>query len=138
MNLDRIFAHIFYRPFSIENYNPQFIVNPLERPVELPDSLRISSTSLLPSTLTPPGTSVEDFKEYLSKRESFLREFIALDYKHCSDIGDSDKYESAKSSSLEISNKIDSLLCKRSSIWLLLGNILNMAWNHISSFLKNI
>ncbi len=32
VKLDRLFAHRFYRPLDVEQYDPRFIVNPCERP----------------------------------------------------------------------------------------------------------
>lgn len=35
VRLDRLFEHRFHRPFDVEHYEPTFIVNPCERPVDL-------------------------------------------------------------------------------------------------------
>jgi acyl transferase domain-containing protein len=41
---DKLFAFRFPRPFDVENYNPIFIVNPCERPVEPPTPVEPHST----------------------------------------------------------------------------------------------
>ena len=78
---DKLFAHRFHRPFDVDNYNPIFIVNPCERPVELPTPAEALSTSL-PARLLPSGVSEDELVNYLANRGEFLREMIALDFRH--------------------------------------------------------
>ncbi|MBI3798495.1 MAG: SDR family NAD(P)-dependent oxidoreductase, partial [Deltaproteobacteria bacterium] len=80
--LDRLFAHRFYRPFSLDNYNPIFIVNPCERPVKEPTIILQPGVGTLPAALLPAEVSQSGLAEYLAERGPFLRDFIALDYRH--------------------------------------------------------
>ena len=75
------FCRRFHRPFDVDNYNPIFIVNPCERLVELPTPAEALSTSL-PARLLPSGVSEEELVNYLANRGEFLREMIALDFRH--------------------------------------------------------
>jgi enediyne polyketide synthase len=36
VKMDRLFAHRFHRPFDPDHFHPQFIVNPCERPADVP------------------------------------------------------------------------------------------------------
>jgi enediyne polyketide synthase len=78
----RLFAYRFSRPFSLETYEPLFITNPCERLVEAPPGLPAQEANLVPGLLLPAATDPGDFAEYLAKRQVFLKEFIALDFKH--------------------------------------------------------
>ena len=77
---EKLFAHRFHRPFDVEDYNPIFITNPCERPVELKAAKPLSSS--LPSTLLPAGADPDQWREYLANRGDFLRDLIALDFRH--------------------------------------------------------
>jgi enediyne polyketide synthase len=78
---NKLFAHRFHLPFDVDNYNPIFIVNPCERPVELPGLAVLPSTSV-PARLLPSGVSEGELANYLANRGDFLRELIALDFRH--------------------------------------------------------
>jgi len=78
---ERLFAHRFHLPFDPEKYNPEFITNPCERPVESPDSLPHRQEKF-PSDLISPEISAPGFQEYLEERKEFIKELIALDFKH--------------------------------------------------------
>jgi len=78
---ERLFAHRFHLPFEPEKYDPEFIENPCERPVNSPDAAAGEQgnfiSGMISAEISGPG-----FQEYLKEREKFIKEFIALDFKH--------------------------------------------------------
>ena len=80
---DKIFADRFSKPIDIENYNPVFIVNPCERPVEIPDS--IDENLDMQSTKNVDGSSSEDAVsfaiDWIAKRTGFPKSSIAPEMK---------------------------------------------------------
>jgi enediyne polyketide synthase len=78
----QLFAHRFHRPFNVESYNPIFIVNPCERPLKAPETPVPAITVSLAAALLPENASRDDFADYLARRGAFLRELVALDFRH--------------------------------------------------------
>jgi enediyne polyketide synthase len=72
VRLDRLFAHRFYRPLDAEHYEPQFIVNPCERPV--PASAPVAEPA--PAAQEPAAAGLEPAAP--EDRESLLA--FALDW----------------------------------------------------------
>jgi enediyne polyketide synthase len=81
VRLENLFANRFHRPFEIDNYHPVFITNPCERPVELTTPVERLSSSL-PSALLPEGADPNQLSDYLANRGGYLRDLIALDFRH--------------------------------------------------------
>lgn len=75
--LDRLFAHRFSRLFPLDDYNPRFITNPGERPVDVSALPIQPAASVLPAALLPAEVSQSSLTEYLVQRGPFLRDFIA-------------------------------------------------------------
>jgi acyl transferase domain-containing protein len=78
---ENLFTHRFHRPFDVENYHPLFIVNPCERPVVLTTPVEPLS-SALPAELLPAGLNGRQLSDYLANRGDYLRDLIALDFRH--------------------------------------------------------
>ncbi|MGE5893380.1 MAG: acyltransferase domain-containing protein, partial [bacterium] len=78
---ERLFAHRYHRPFSLDSYHPQFIVNPCERPVPAIDG-RSTTSDIVPATLMPGEADGAALEHYLASRGQFLRDFITLDFRH--------------------------------------------------------
>ncbi|MBK9266453.1 MAG: SDR family NAD(P)-dependent oxidoreductase [Polyangiaceae bacterium] len=84
VRLEQLFNHRFYRPFDLEHYQPELIVNPCERPYETPevgDGTGIVLGDRF-SALRPADVDEQAFNDYLAVRGDYLRELIALDLKH--------------------------------------------------------
>jgi len=75
--LKYLFENRFFKPFSIDEYNPEFITNPCERELTEP----IPKVNLTGNYLTGDGFN----PQYLIERGDFLKELIAVDYKHWAD-----------------------------------------------------
>lgn len=80
--LNRLLVHRFVRPFPLNDYHPIFITNPCERPVEVAAVSFQPMARVLPNSLLPSDANSSDVAAYLAQRGSFLRDFIALDYRH--------------------------------------------------------
>ncbi|MBD3334399.1 MAG: acyltransferase domain-containing protein, partial [Candidatus Eisenbacteria bacterium] len=81
VKLERLFAHRYHRPFSLESFDPDFIVNPCERPVEQAVGSPVTLNRGLES-LRPDGMSETRFAAYVERRGGFLRDLVAIDAVH--------------------------------------------------------
>ncbi|HTG02182.1 MAG TPA: SDR family NAD(P)-dependent oxidoreductase [Nitrospirota bacterium] len=79
---DRLFAYRFHRPFSLDSYDPKFITNPCERPVAEANAAPAAFAPSTASTLAPDGVPADLFANYLAMRKDFLKDFIAVDFRH--------------------------------------------------------
>jgi enediyne polyketide synthase len=95
---ENLYADRFHRKFDLDNYNPIFITNPCEREVDIDDlPVNLGEINLPAGMLHEEANSIQ-FQNYLSKRGSFINDFISLDYKHFSDVSQtSDVFEPTKS-----------------------------------------
>ena len=75
--LNTLFANRYSKPISIENYAPEFITNPCERPVteEIP---AITGAGITAGSVVPDGVD----STYLQERGAYLRDMIEVDYRH--------------------------------------------------------
>lgn len=79
---ERLFEHRFHRRFDIDDYNPLFIVNPCERPLD-ESKLTVDLSGFgLDADFCPAGVDAADFTRYMSVRGDFVRDMIEVDYRH--------------------------------------------------------
>ena len=81
---EKLFEFRFSRPISIENYNPVFIVNPCERPIEISSEIIKGEENHLPQNILPDVDDKTELENYLAERGEFLKDFIELDFDHFS------------------------------------------------------
>ena len=79
---ERVFKYRFYRPFSLENYNPSFIVNPCKESLEGVGESLASETPSLSESILPEEAKLPDFRNYLDERALFVQKLVSLDYQH--------------------------------------------------------
>ena len=86
VRLDNLFANRFSRPFDVENYRPETITNPCERPYEFPEVTTTHGSVINEGyqSLRPSGVKEEDFSHYLASRGDYIKDVIALDLKYAS------------------------------------------------------
>ena len=79
---EKLFEYRFSRPISIENYNPIFIVNPCERPIEISAEEMVVQEKSLPGNILPDIDDASKLENYLAERGEFIKQFIELDFRH--------------------------------------------------------
>ncbi len=74
----KLFEHRYFKPFSIDDYNPQFITNPCERKIDIQNLIQNNS---YPDNELLPDEAYE-YPGYLQQQGDFLKDLIKLDFNH--------------------------------------------------------
>ncbi len=80
---EKLFEQRFYRELDPDNYHPIFITNPCERKVDV-EALNLKPSNLFASGLLPETEDQPALDNYLEHRKDFIKDIVALDYKHFS------------------------------------------------------